>query len=92
MKERRRRKFQRKINAFTTEDNGYRFSGSNRGTGQAATEVIQRGGAGAWHGNAQFLLKDDALNAGRRFASNKPPYQERQTSFDVSGPTFPGRR
>ena len=45
---------------------------------------------GAFHGNAQLLLKDEALNAGKRFASNKPPYQERRTSFDVSGPTIPG--
>ena len=27
----------------------------------------------------------------RRFASNKPPYQERQSSFDFSGPLLPGR-
>src|SRR5688572_20057539 len=76
-------------NAFTSEDNAYRFGLRGGGTGTA--EVIQRGGAGAFHGNAQFLLKDDALNAGRRFASNKPPYQERETSFDISGPVIPGR-
>ena len=53
--------------------------------------MIQRGGAGDWHGVGQFLLKDDKLNAGRRFAKNKPPYQERQLSLNVSGPLVPGR-
>jgi hypothetical protein len=70
-------------NAFTAENNGY--------GGGSGTEVIQRGGTGAWHGNTQFLLKDDALNARNAFAGNKPPYQERQIGIDVSGPTIPGR-
>lgn len=69
-------------NSFTAEDSGYGGSG---------TEVIQRGGLGAWHGNAQFLLKDDALNARNVFAENKPPYQERRLSVDVSGPSIRGR-
>jgi hypothetical protein len=70
-------------NPFTAENNGF-------GSG-SSTEVIQRGGAGAWHGNSQFLLKDDALNARNAFAGNKPPYQERRLSMDVSGPSIPGR-
>lgn len=65
--------------------------GGNRGGGAGGTEVIQRGGAGAWHGNGQFLLKDDALNARNAFAGNKPPYQERRLNVDVSGPSIPGR-
>jgi hypothetical protein len=69
-------------NSFTAEDPGYGGSG---------TEVIQRGGLGAWHGNGQFLLKDDALNARNAFAENKPPYQERRLSMDVSGPSIRGR-
>ena len=71
-------------NAFTAENNGF-------GSGGSGTEVIQRGGAGAWHGNSQFLLKDDALNARNPFAGNKPPYQERRLSVDVSGPSIRGR-
>ena len=70
-------------NVFTSENNGYGSGGS--------TEVIQRGGTGAWHGNSQFLMKDDALNARNPFAGNKPPYQERRLSVNVSGPTIPGR-
>ena len=31
------------------------------------------------------------MNAGRRFAKNKPPYQERKTSFNISGPVIPER-
>ena len=71
-------------NAFTAENNFYNSSGNG-------TEVIQRGGAGAWHGNTQFLLKDDALNARNAFAGNKPPYQERRLNVDISGPSIPGR-
>jgi hypothetical protein len=73
-------------NAFTSENNGYNWNGGGGGT-----EVIQRGGAGEWHGNLQFFFQDEKLNAGRRFAQNKPPYQERQTGFDISGPLLPGR-
>ena len=71
-------------NSFTSENNGF-------GSGSGSTEVIPRGGTGAWHGNSQFLLKDDALNARNAFAGNKPPYQERRLSMDVSGPSIPGR-
>ena len=90
-------------NAFTAENNGFAGGGGgggNQGGGgnfqggggnNSGTEVIQRGGAGAWHGNSQFLLKDDALNARNPFAGNKPPYQERRLSIDVSGPSIPGR-
>lgn len=73
-------------NAFTSEDLSFRGGGGGQGT-----EVIQRGGVGAWHGNSQFLLKDDALNARNAFAGNKPSYQERRLNVDVSGPVVPGR-
>ena len=76
-------------NAFTAEDGPYRF-GQN-GRGQPATQVVDRGGAGAFHGNGQFLFKDESLNARNPFAGNKPPYQERQASFDIGGPIIPHR-
>jgi hypothetical protein len=78
-------------NAFTAEDGGYRFGNRGRGAVQTETEVIPRGGNGAYHGNVEFLFKDESLNAGRRFARNKPPYQERQITADVGGPVIPGR-
>ncbi len=76
-------------NAFTAEDGPYRF-GQN-GRGQPSTQVVDRGGAGAFHGNGQVLLKDESLNARNPFAGNKPPYQERQANFDISGPAIPRR-
>jgi hypothetical protein len=76
-------------NSFTAEDGPYRF-GQN-GKGQPAPQVVDRGGVGAFHGNAQVLFKDESLNARNPFASNKPPYQERQGNFDISGPIIPGR-
>ncbi|PYS53431.1 MAG: hypothetical protein DMG13_12615 [Acidobacteria bacterium] len=74
-------------NAFTAEDGPYRFS--RQGSGQPPPQVVDRGGAGAFHGNAQVLLKDESLNARNPFADNKPPYQERQGNFDISGPIIP---
>ena len=62
----------------------------NYNSGGGGTDVIQRGGVGTWHGNVEFLLKDDALNARNTFASNKPSYQERELDIDVSGPAIRG--
>lgn len=76
-------------NAFTSEDGLYRFG--QRGSGQVAPQVIDRGGQGTFHGNAQLLFKDESLNARNPFAENKPSYQERQFNFDISGPTIPSR-
>ncbi|HKC55013.1 MAG TPA: TonB-dependent receptor, partial [Vicinamibacterales bacterium] len=67
------------------------FNNFDRDRGNQGTEVIERGGAGAWHGTTQGLFKDDALNARNVFAANKPPYQERQINVDVGGPAIPGR-
>jgi hypothetical protein len=76
-------------NAFTAEDGPYRFG--QGGKGQPAPQVVDRGGIGAFHGNGQFLFKDESLNARNPFAGNKPPYQERQINFDISGPVVPRR-
>src|SRR5438128_2259176 len=76
-------------NAFTAEDGPYRFG--QGGKGQPAPQVVDRGGIGAFHGNGQFLFKDESLNARNPFASNKPPYQERQANLDISGPIIPRR-
>ena len=76
-------------NAFTAEDGPFRF-GQNGG-GQPAPQVVDRGGAGAFHGNGQLLFKDASLNARNPFASNKPPYKERQANLDISGPIIPRR-
>jgi hypothetical protein len=82
-------------NIFSSEENSFSWGQS---TTRRATEVIQRGGAGGFHGNFQMLLKDESLNAGRRSYSLgqrvptvKPPYQERRLNLSVSGPVIPGR-
>jgi len=76
-------------NVFTAEDVTYRFG--QGGAGRPATEVIERGGTGAFHGTIELLVKDESLNARNPFAHNKPPYQERQGSIDISGPIVPNR-
>ena len=53
-------------NAFTAEDDEYVRGGGGRGT-----EIIQRGGVGAFHGNAELMVKDEALNARNPFASQQ---------------------
>ncbi len=50
------------------------------------TEVIERGGAGAFHGSLASTFQDEQFNARNPFASNKPPYYERTIDGNISGP------
>ncbi len=59
--------------------------------GGARTEVIERGGVGAYHGNFAATFQDEALNARNPFADNKPPYYERTLNGDISGPIIQDR-
>ena len=59
--------------------------------GGARTEVIERGGVGAFHGNFAATFQDEALNARNPFADNKPPYYERTLNGDISGPVIQDR-
>src|SRR5262245_46629426 len=61
-------------NPFNVEN----ANASSRGpvSGIERTEVIQRGGVGAFHGNFMAMFQDESLNARNPFASNKPPYYE----------------
>jgi hypothetical protein len=77
--------FIRIINNSFTAENGW-FSGQ-----AVNTDVIQRAGIGAFHGNAAFQFKDESLNARNPFAPNRPPYQERETNFNFNGPVLPNR-
>jgi hypothetical protein len=71
-------------NAFTAEHGWY--------NGQTtSSETVQRGGVGAYHGEAQIRFKNAALNARNPFAENKPPYKERQLDFNFSGPVIRNR-
>jgi TonB dependent receptor-like, beta-barrel len=74
--------------------NGFGGNGGGGGGGGGAgnrTEVIQRGGIGAFHGNTSLQFKDESLNARNPFAHNKPPYSERQLTFGFSGPLIRNR-
>ena len=72
-------------NAFNVET--ATTSGNNGPAGGGArTEVIERGGAGAFHGNFASTFQDESLNARNPFASNKPPYYERTIDANISGP------
>jgi hypothetical protein len=59
--------------------------------GGAKTEVIERGGAGVFHGNFASTFQDEKLNARNPFASNKPPYYERTIDGNMSGPIIRNR-
>jgi hypothetical protein len=76
-------------NPFNVEN----ATASSRGpiSGLERTEVIQRGGVGAFHGNFMAMFQDESLNARNPFASNKPPYYERTINGNVSGPLLQNR-
>ena len=65
--------------------------GTGPGSLRQSTEVIERGGAGAFHGNFSAAFQDDALNARNPKAGNRPPYYERTISGNVSGPVIRDR-
>jgi hypothetical protein len=75
-------------NTFNVE-NGR--SGSNGPQGGQRTEVIERGGTGAYHGNFSAEFEDDALNARNPTADNKPESRERTISGNISGPVIRDR-
>ncbi len=89
-------------NPFTAENqfSGNASSGGSYGFssgGGIQTQIINRGGTGAWHGSYSFNLQDEALDARNPFAANKPTYQQRNINLNTSGPlirdrlTFGGR-
>ena len=55
------------------------------------TEIIERGGAGAFHGNLSMAFQDDVLNARNPAATNKPSYRERTIRGNISGPVVRNR-
>ena len=77
-------------NAFNVETGAANGSSGLR-EGGARTEVIERGGVGAYHGNFAAIFQDEALNARNPFADNKPPYYERTINADISGPIIQDR-
>jgi len=77
-------------NAFNVETAQATGNGGPSGGG-ARTEVIERGGEGAFHGNFASTFQDEKLNARNPFASNKPPYYERTINGNVSGPIIRDR-
>jgi hypothetical protein len=77
-------------NAFNVET-GQAFGARGPTQGGAKTEVIERGGAGSFHGNFASTFQDEQLNARNPFASNKPPYYERTVNANISGPILRDR-
>ena len=77
-------------NAFNVES---AVANSSRGpqSGGAKTEVIERGGVGAFHGNFASTFQDEKFNARNPFARNKPPYYERTIDGNISGPIIRDR-
>src|SRR5438093_4391097 len=77
-------------NAFNVET-GKANGGSGPQSGGAKTEVIERGGVGALHGNFASTFQDDKFNARNPYANNKPPYYERTINGNISGPVIHNR-
>ena len=77
-------------NAFNVDRHNPAGGGGLR-EGGAKTEVIERGGVGAFHGNLAWTFQDESLNARNPFAPNKPPYYERTVNANISGPIIRDR-
>jgi len=77
-------------NAFNVET-GKANGSQGPQSGGAKTEVIERGGVGALHGNFASTFQDDKFNARNPFALNKPPYYERTIDANISGPVVRDR-
>jgi len=77
-------------NAFNVET-GKANGSQGPQSGGAKTEVIERGGVGALHGNFASTFQDDKFNARNPFANNKPPYYERTIDGNISGPVIRDR-
>src|SRR5256885_287739 len=77
-------------NAFNVET-GTSSGAGGLTAGGAKTEILERGGAGAWHGNFMSIFKDNVLNARNPFVNNKPPFYERTINANFSGPVIKNR-
>ena len=77
-------------NAFNVETANATGASGPTGGG-ARTEVIERGGVGAYHGSFASTFQDESLNARNPFAANKPPYYERTIDANISGPVIRDR-
>jgi hypothetical protein len=49
-------------------------------------EITTKAGTGRLAGNLEFGFNDESLNARNAYAPNRPPFQRRSYSADVSGP------
>ena len=56
--------------------------------GRGQLEIITKQAADAYHGQLNFLFRDDALNAQNDFAPTKPPEQRRIYEGNVTGPIW----
>jgi len=62
------------------------FSSEFSGVGFGRLEIITKAGTGDYHGNMNFMFRDESLNARNPFAATKPPYQQRNFNSNFSGP------
>jgi hypothetical protein len=62
------------------------FSAEFSGVGFGRLEIITKAGTGDYHGNMNFMFRDESLNARNPFAVSKPPYQQRNFNSNFSGP------
>ncbi len=77
------------IQEIRINENSFTAEQSNQSRGR--TEVITRGGAGRFNGDATFNFGDESLDARNAFARSRPPYQQRNFIANVSGPIIRNR-
>jgi hypothetical protein len=62
------------------------FSSEYDRLGLGRIEILTRPGTDEWNGEAGGEFEDESLNSRNPFAANRPPFQLRNLSVDLSGP------
>lgn len=67
------------------------FSSEFDRLGLGRIEIFTKPGTEEWHGEGGFEFEDESLNSRNPFATNRPPFQVRVVSADLSGPIIKKR-
>ncbi len=62
------------------------FSSEYDRLGFGRIEILTKPGTNRFRGQAEFEFEDESLNSRNPFAPNRPPFQNREYDFNLSGP------
>ena len=67
------------------------YSPEFRRPGRGRIEVVTKSGAATYHGTANFVFRDNRVNARESFATTRPYEQRRNIEMSLSGPIASGK-